>query len=130
MRLLLLTIAVLLLRSCDSNMAQASQVTDEQLAMAIYKAEGGSATKYPFGIRGVHCVGYTECKERCKATIRHNRRRFAQATGQRHESFVIYLAGVYCPGTGRKNAQREHQNWIHNVKFYLTKEGYRNANIE
>ena len=111
-------------------MAQADQYSDEQLAMAIYKAEGGSATKYPFGIRSVSCVGYTECKERCKATIRHNRRRFTQDARKGSQSYLEYLSNRYCPGTGRKNAQREHQNWIRNVKFYLSKEGYRNANIE
>ena len=122
MKILLLTIAAILLRSCTPNMAQAE---DERLVMAIYKAEGGSAAQYPFGIRGVHCVGYTECKERCKATIRHNRRRFAQITGKGHESFIDYLARRYRTskrGTLPPSDLKAIAVWENNVKSILKKE--------
>ena len=132
MKLLLLTIAVLSFSGCNESIGFA-QVSDERLAMAIYYAEGGRAAQYPFGIRSVRCVGYTECKERCKATIRHNRRRFAQITGKGHESFIDYLARRYRTskrGTLPPSDLKAIAVWEHNVKCILAKEGYRNANIE
>ena len=113
-KIIILTLAVLFLTDTIDQ--------DALLAMAIYQAEGGSAAKYPFGIRSVRCVGYTQCKERCQATIRHNRRRFAQVACQGHQSFIEYLADRYCPGQGRKNAAREHASWLKNVKSILRKE--------
>lgn len=100
-------------------MAQA--YTDEQLAMAIYHAEGGAAAEYPFGIRSVYCATFNECKRCCKTTIRHNRRRFTQARDKGNKSFIDFIADRYCPSTGRKNAQGEHFIWIKNVNYFLNK---------
>lgn len=116
MRILILTIAALILSGCDN---QAFAYSDEQLAMAIYHAEGGSASKYPFGIRSVYCGSYANCKVICKTTIRHNRNRFAQDGRKGNKPFITYLADRYCPSTGRANAQREHDNWINNVNAFI-----------
>lgn len=95
--------------------------TDDQLAMAIYHAEGGAATKYPFGIRSVYCGSFIDCKRCCKETIRNNRKRFILYGHKRYQSYIEYLASRYCPSTGRENAQGEHNAWIKNVNYFLRK---------
>ncbi len=122
MKLLILTLAVLTLSSCDD---LSFAYTDEQLVMAIYHAEGGSATKYPFGIRSVYCATYANCKRCCEKTVRHNRRRFAQSGYKRYKSYLECLASVYCPCEGgalTPAERRLNRYWIRNVNYFLTKE--------
>lgn len=121
MKIILLTLAVLL-SGCDQ---PAFAYSDEQLAMAIYHAEGGAAAQYPFGIRSVHCATWTDCKIICETTIRHNRARFARFGHKRFATYLEYLANRYCPCKGRNLTPAErklNKNWITNVKFYLRKE--------
>lgn len=122
MKIILLTLAVFILSGCDT---PGFAYTDEQLAMAIYHAEGGSSAQYPFGIRSVSCATYAECKRICKTTIRHNRSRFASFGFKRYPTYLDYLANRYCPSRGRALTPAErrlNKNWLKNVKFYLEKE--------
>lgn len=120
---ILLTLAVLAFSGCDQPPAFA--YSDEQLAMAIYHAEGGAAAQYPFGIRSVPCDSYANCKVVCKTTIKHNRRRFAHDGYKRYATYLDYLAHRYCPSEGRNLTPAErrlNKNWTSNVKYYLKKE--------
>lgn len=128
MKSTLLTLVVLLFLSCSEPVFA---YTDEELAMAIYQAEGGVAAQYPFGIRSVYCGTWTECKRICKTTIKHNRIRFAHVGHKRFATYLEYLAQRYCPCTGRSLSQAErklNKNWIKNVKYYLMKGDIRGGN--
>lgn len=117
MRFLILTIAVLL-------PTLANAYTDEQLAMAIYHAEGGAAAQYPFGIRSVYCGSFNDCKKCCKTTIKHNRIRFAKNVHRGSQTYIEYLGSVYCPIKGRalSSAERRlNRYWVRNVSYWLAR---------
>lgn len=92
------------------------------IALAIYKAEGGENAEYPFGIRSVKCSGYEDCYKVCVNTIRNNYRRWVDAG--RKGTYLEFLAKRYCPvgKPGLSEAeQRLNGNWLKNVKWFLEK---------
>lgn len=103
---------------------QAHAYSDEQIVNAIYKAEGGSKTKYPYGIRSVNCETTQACKAICFNTVKANRKRFARYGYRCFGRFIEFLASRYCPTTGRNltaNEKRLNGNWINNVEYFLAK---------
>lgn len=62
---------------------------ENSLADAIYIAEGGVKTKYPYGIKSVHT---TNPRQVCINTIEHTYKRW-----KRKQCFVDFLADTYCP---------------------------------
>ena len=80
------------------------------IANAIYIAEGGKHTNYPYGIKSIHTTHY---RRTCELTIIHN-----YQTWNGRGDFIVYLADHYCP------AEIDfigHKNWINNVKYYIKK---------
>lgn len=126
MKIIILTIAVLTFSGCDD---LSFAYSDEQLAMAIYHAEGGDSAQYPFGIRSVSCDTYANCKRICKTTIRNNRQRFAQVRNKGHQSYLDFLASRFAPCRGRISAQERRLNcyWLKNVKDYLKRHYHERA---
>ena len=91
--------------------------TDDQLADAIYKAEGGAKTKYPYGIVSIKTNGdVAYARQICLNTIRNNRKRFANQC--KYTDFIEFLGSKYCP-IDCDNDNGTNQYWIHNVKFFL-----------
>ena len=88
--------------------------TDEQIANAIYLAEGGRHTSHPYGI--LKNFKHTTARQACIATIRHNRRIWA-LNGSRGD-FIAYLGHIYCP-VGCDNDNGTNKFWIKNVRFFL-----------
>ena len=62
---------------------------------AIWHIEGGSKTKYPFGIMSVKCAGYDECRKVSMNTVRNNWKRWQKAG--RPGEYLDFLANKYCP---------------------------------
>jgi len=91
--------------------------TDEAIADAIYIAEGGLKTHYPFGIKTVNCQGYNECRQVCLKTIYNNRIRFSEYGYRQEKDFLTFLSKRYCP-----LSIDGCENWLPNVKYYLKKE--------
>jgi hypothetical protein len=69
--------------------SNAHAYSDTEISQAIYQAEGGSLTKYPFGIRSVKCDGYYDCERICLNTIHNNRIRFAKQN--KYTDFIEFL---------------------------------------
>jgi hypothetical protein len=94
----------------------------EQIAIAIYHAEGGAKAIKPFGILSVKCNDYNECKNICLNTIENNFTRW-QINGSKGD-FIEFLANRYCPTVGKlNNAEKQlNHHWIKNVKYFLTKQ--------
>lgn len=84
--------------------------TDEQIAQAIYKAEGGEKTKFPYGIRSVKCSGETECRKVCLNSIRNARKRWIRSG--KKEDFIVFMGRRYSP-------PKQNPNWVSNVRFFL-----------
>lgn len=70
-------------------------VTDEQIADAIYIAEGGTRARVPYGILSVKVRNVADARRVCLNTIRNNRARWIKAGSP--GSFINFLADRYCP---------------------------------
>jgi len=68
-------------------------ITVDALADAIYTAEGGKDTKWPYGIKQ-HYVTTTP-RQACINTIIHAERTYKVVEIDRH--FIYLLADIYCP---------------------------------
>jgi len=99
--------------------SEASGYSCDQIVNAIYLSEGGSKTKYPYGIKSVSCAGHDACRKVCLNTVKNNvgRWRKAQATGDARD-YLTFLWHRYCP----PQAHDLNNNWLKNVKYFLKKE--------
>ncbi len=79
---------------------------------SIYKIEGGSNTKWPFGIKSINTNGNKE-KSRaiCTNTVKNNYIRWQNA-GKTNE-FLLFLCNVYCPASVDPKGN---SNWFKNIK--------------
>jgi hypothetical protein len=83
----------------------------DRIADAIYIAEGGPNTNYPYGIKSVKTTHY---RRTCELTIVHNYRLW-----NGRGDFIVYLGNHYCPA---ETDFIGHKNWINNVKWYMRKD--------
>jgi hypothetical protein len=104
-----------------ASIANAEEYTDEEIITAIYHAEGGEKTKYPYGIRSIPCESKTACRKVCEKTIQNNRVRFARYGHKQYQDFISFLSSRYCPIGSRDDPQGLNKNWLKNVKFFLAK---------
>lgn len=88
--------------------------TAEQIADAIFLAEGGTKTKYPYGILTKYKT--TTPRQACINTINHALRDW---NGQ--GDFIEFLGSRYCPVGASNDPQGLNKNWVKNVKYFLTK---------
>ena len=94
--------------------------SDSEICAAIYQAEGGSKTKYPYGIRSVNCETKEECKAICERTVRRSRARLAK--NRRDDTHLIdELQKRYCPIGADNDPNGLNHHWEKNVIFYLAK---------
>ena len=94
--------------------------TDDQIADAIWRAEGGAKAKKPYGILSVPCEGEQDCRQICLNTIRNNRKRFADYGYKQYDDFLSFLSSRYAP-INCENDNGTNQYWLKNVRFFLTK---------
>ena len=116
-------ISLILMSSCNPKPGFGAKYTNQEYCQAIYMAEGGEKSEYPFGIRSVRCEGYEECKRICENTVQNNRQRFREYGHQKYASFIEFLGSRYAPVTGRitRKERRLNPNWLRNAKFFLNK---------
>lgn len=86
----------------------------ERFADAIYRAEGGAKTRYPYGVKSVECSGERECRKVTVNSIRNNLKRYERS--DKRKPFVEFMADRWVS----IEADREgHKNWVKNVtKIY------------
>lgn len=90
-------------------------VNIERLADAIYKAEGGAKTNWPYGI--LKRYKKTTPRQACINTIKHGLRDW-NGKGD----FIAFLGNRYCPVGVKNDPKGLNKNWIKNVnKFYYAK---------
>jgi hypothetical protein len=89
-----------------------SEINVHVLADAIYKAEGGSKTKYPYGIMAKY--KHTSPRKACINTINHAKRDW-NGKGD----FIKFLSKRYCPIGAKNDPRGLNRNWVKNVKNYL-----------
>jgi len=98
-------LATFLLLSCSALAA-----TDEQIADAIYRVEGGSRARVPYGILSIKVRDTAHARRICLNTIQNNRARWKNS-GQ-PGAFLDYLADKYCP---RSADPIGNKNWKRNI---------------
>jgi len=91
-------------------------IDDQRLADAIYRAEGGAKTKFPYGIKSINTHGDKEyARKICLNSIRNAKKRWASAGNP--EDFIIFMSRRYCP----PSAHGLNSTWGHNVKYWYAK---------
>lgn len=93
--------------------------TDEQIANAIYLAEGGKSAKVPYGILSVKCTGEEDCRRICLNTIRNNRIRYTRDVRRNGETYLSYLSRKYAPIGTFNDPQGLNRHWLKNVTYFL-----------
>lgn len=109
-------IAVIMLCSATyANEVQSTVIDVENLANAIYIAEG--SVKYPYGIKSIDTGGdAVYARKICINTIRNNIKRYNKSS--REVDYITFLGSRYCP----VSAHELNKNWVSNVKkIYLAK---------
>lgn len=95
----------------DTGKATLSPGDVQNVASAIYKLEGGSKTKYPYGIRSINTNGdVAKAKRICENTIKNNFARWNKTN--KKIDFLDYLANVYCPSSADRQGNI---NWKKNI---------------
>lgn len=95
-----------------TNPAYAAEYTDNQIANAIYHAEGGANTRHPYGILAHY--KHTTPRQACINTIRHAKRDW-----NGRGDFIVFLGNRYCPVGAANDPTGLNKNWIRNVKYFL-----------
>lgn len=81
-----------------------------RIADAIYRAEGGSKARVPYGVLSVRVANAAEARMVCMNTIRNNHKRWESAG--KPGDFIKYLGAKYCPPSVDPTG---HKNWVNNV---------------
>ena len=84
--------------------------TDDQIADAIYRLEGGARAKAPYGILSVKVRDAQHARKICMNTIRNSRARWLKAGKPGNE--LDFLADRYCPPSVDKVGNK---NWKSNI---------------
>ncbi|HHT9133978.1 MAG TPA: hypothetical protein ACFYD2_03665 [Candidatus Avalokitesvara rifleensis] len=102
----------------------AESYTDEEIANAIYKAEGGEKAEYLYGIRSAAYSDAADARRICLNTIRENRGRYEEYGHREYRTFLEFLASRYAPVSGEglsEDAIKLNENWLRNVRYFLKK---------
>ena len=124
MKLKILWCTIFLMLSCGIGSAQCfrkgeNSAANEEIADAIYLAEGGAKAKYLFVIRSIIFKDTYDARRICLNTIRNQRRRHAN-----HEcgyTFLECLQRRYCPINAKNDPRGLNQYWLGNVRYFLMK---------
>ncbi|MFA5298149.1 MAG: hypothetical protein WC389_08085 [Lutibacter sp.] len=113
MKTLILTLSI-------AGMAIADIPDNNDLADAIFQAEGGYKAEYLYGIRSVKYKDEADARRICLNTIRNNKVRFLKQ--DKYKDYLEFLANRYCPAKGKSLTTAEKKlncNWLKNVRYFL-----------
>ena len=95
-----------------------SNYSNDQIANAIYKAEGGEKTKYPYGVKSINTNGDEKyARQICLNSIRNSRKRWIDAG--KSDDFIIFMSRRYAPIGAENDPGGLNKFWIKNVKWFL-----------
>ena len=110
------TTIVLLLLSLTANAAM-PRCLDAKMADAIFKAEGGSKTKWLYGVKSVRVNNGHEARKVTMMSVRNNWSRWEQAG--KPGKFIPFMAARWCPVSVDSVGNR---NWTRNVTKLMGKD--------
>lgn len=85
-----------------------------EIVDAIWRIEGGSRTKYPYGIKSVKVDSVEEARQVCRNTVVRNYDRWLAA--DKPSTYLEFLADRYCPPSVDPKGNR---NWKKNIKSII-----------
>jgi hypothetical protein len=100
--------------------AKLPEVEANKLVDAIYKIEGGTKTKHPYGIKSIPIKGNTEAEKLayarkiCWNTVQNTHDRWLKA--EKPIPFDIYLRNRYCPIGAKNDPKGLNDNWLKNLR--------------
>jgi hypothetical protein len=94
-----------------------SGYTNDQIANAIFQAEGGYKAKYLYGIVSIKYKDEADARRICLNTIRNNRIRFKNQ--DKYDDYIEFLGSRYCPINAENDPKGLNKNWVGNVKKIL-----------
>ena len=106
---------ILLLAAIIAGAVNAAPLPEREVARiadAIYRAEGGSKARVPYGVLSVRVANAAEARRVCMNTIRNNHSRWESAG--KPGDFIKYLGAKYCPPSVDPTG---HKNWVRNVQL-------------
>lgn len=106
---MLLAGLLILMASCG--VVHAEDIDINRLADAIYKAEGGTKTRHPYGILKKYKT--TTPRQACINTIKSNLKRW-NGKGD----FIVFLGKTYCPVGAKNDPLGLNRNWVKNVTYF------------
>lgn len=114
-----IVIAILILLGLWIALARAEETyTNDEIANAIYKAEGGARFGYGIQRKYWRYHNLAEARKICLNTIQNNRKRFSNQA--QYTDFIEFLGSRYCP-IGANNDRGTNKYWVSNVKRFLKK---------
>lgn len=101
-------------QSSNASLIPSDDLPDtDRLADAIYRAEGGEKTRYPYGILTKYKV--TTPRQACINTIEHAKRDYTDG------DFIEFLGSRYCPVGAENDPDGLNKYWVKNVKYFYRK---------
>lgn len=95
-------------------------MSNEKIADAIYLAEGGENTRYPYGIVSIDTKGDVDyARKICINTIRNNKLRFKKQS--KYCDYIEFLGSRYAPIGAENDPKGLNKNWVKNVKYFIHK---------
>ena len=91
----------------------AQDYTNEQIADAIYKTEGGDRAKVPYGVLSIKT---NDPRGVCINTIK--KQRIRHKKHDCNSDFITCLGNRYCPVSSDSKGNK---NWVKNVKYFLNR---------
>lgn len=85
--------------------------TNEQIADAIYKTEGGKKAKVPYGVLSIKT---NDTRGVCINTIK--KQRIRHKKHDCNSDFITCLGNRYCPVSSDSKGNK---NWVKNVRYFL-----------
>ena len=115
-------ILIMLLLISSSALAEIDylKVDNDTIVNAIYLAEGGAKTKYPYGILSIDTKGdVAYARKICYNTVRNNKVRFNNQ--EKYTDYIEFLGSRYCPIGAENDPKGLNKNWVKNVKYFINK---------
>lgn len=113
----------------DFNKPELNNNDLNKIADAIYRVEGGSQIKYPYGIRSINTHGdINKAKQICLNTIKLN---FIRWNHNKSIDFLTFLSERYCPTRGNNLTIAEkkcNKYWLLNLRKILEANTYEKSN--
>ena len=114
------SLVLILILLSGFQLCSSSDIDNELIADAIYRAEGGAKASVPYGVLSVKVKDEVEARQVCLNTIRNTKKRWEKAG--KPDDFITFLGRRYCP-VNCDNDNGTNQYWVKNVRFWIKKLG-------